>query len=422
MKLTPPANENYAATIVRIRTANQLANCDNVVGIPMFGFQAITSKDVKVGELYVLFTAGTQLSPDYATRNNLHRHSDLNDDPNAKGYLEDNRRVKALRFRGHNSSALLMPLASLAYTGFDVSKLQEGNTFDELDGEPICRKYEVRRRRSSMDGAQGRRRQEPRVDEAHFPKHFDTANFFKNSDLLDPEREVVVTQKLHGTSVRIANTVVKRKLTRLERVARWFGVKVRETEYAYVYGSRNVTKDPDNPFDDTGFYGVDIYTEVGSRLKGLLPKGFMVFGEIVGWTPGGTPIQQGYTYQIPVCEARLYIYRVAYVNPEGITVDLSWDGVKAFCAAIGVETVPELSRGPLPHPDLIDIFIDRRFADEKEVWGHALPTEGNYVDEGVCVRQERPLTPLVLKAKSPKFFEFESRVLDEGLVDMESMG
>jgi hypothetical protein len=32
------------------------------------------------------------------------------------------------------------------------------------------------------------------------------------------------------------------------------------------------------------------------------------------------------------------------------------------------------------------------------------------------------MTPLVLKAKSPKFFELESKQLDAGVADLESQG
>ena len=38
----------------------------------------------------------------------------------------------------------------------------------------------------------------------------------------------------------------------------------------------------------------------------------------------------------------------------------------------------------------------------------------NTVDEGVCVRAEGVI-PTILKAKSPQFFEFETKLLDEGV-------
>jgi hypothetical protein len=88
-----------------------LEDCDNVVGTPIFGFQAIVGKDSKPGDLGIVFPAESQLSEEYCRVNNLFRHGDLNDDESAKGYLEDNRRVKAMKFRGHRSDCLFMPLS-----------------------------------------------------------------------------------------------------------------------------------------------------------------------------------------------------------------------------------------------------------------------------------------------------------------------
>jgi hypothetical protein len=418
VKLAPPVNENYAATIVRVRSTVALPKCDNVVGVPIHGYQAIVSKDIEVDELRVLFTAETQLSLAYAFHNNLHRHEHLNADPSAKGYLEDNRRVKALRFRGNASNALLMPLSSLTYTGANLDELREGDTFDQLNGHDICQKYMVPTRGSAYTAPSGLPRS-PRVDDVHFPKHFDTANYFRNADQFDGGREVVVTQKLHGTSVRFGHTVVRRKLTWKDRIAQLFGVAVQMREYDYVYGSRNVLKDPDDPFADPGFYPLDIYSQVGKRFKGSIPQGYLVYGEIIGWV-GDTQIQPGFTYQLPRGESRLYVYRVVHVNPTGRAVDLTWDQVKAFCQEIGADHVPELSRGTWFTESMAKTYLDVRLADTHWPPGVALPTDGT-VDEGICIRQETGGTPLVLKAKSPKFLELESKQLDTGEADLESV-
>jgi hypothetical protein len=112
MKLTTN-NSNYCATVIKIEQTIPLVGCDNVVGVPIFGFQAITSKDIDLSQLYLVFTSETQLSDDYCKSNNLYRKSELNADTSKTGYIEENRRIKAMKFRGHTSSALIMPLASL---------------------------------------------------------------------------------------------------------------------------------------------------------------------------------------------------------------------------------------------------------------------------------------------------------------------
>ncbi|MFY1620078.1 RNA ligase family protein [Micromonospora sp. WMMD736] len=419
MKLQEPKNVNYAAVVVRVRHINTLANCDRVVGVPLLGYQAIVSKDTQVGDLGVLFTAETQLSVAYAAANNLHRHAYLNVDPALTGYLEDNRRVKALKFRGHRSDALFMPLDSLAPFMKDPHQLREGDTFDEINGQPICQKYLLRQPGQRSAKVVGPARRE-RVDEKLFPKHFDTGSFFRAPGAIGSDDHVVVTQKLHGTSVRAGHTLVERKLRWRDKVARFFGASVVEREWAYVYGSRNVTKDPDNPWG-TEFYGRDIYTEVGSRLKGLLPKGYVVYGEIVGWVPDSDrPIQRDYTYRIPEGVAKLYVYRVAVINEDGRSVDLSWPAVKEFCASIGVDTVPELATRRGINDFYVEGFLDRRFADRPILYNEdPLPTDNVMVDEGVCLRVEG-MTPLVLKGKSPEFLRHETKMLDKGELDMEA--
>ncbi len=413
MKLTPPANENYAATIIEVRNVLDLPNSDRIVGVPMFGFQAITGKDIKVGDLRVLFTAETQLSLQYTSVNNLHRHSDRNADPDVVGYLEDTRRVKALRLRGNVSNALLMPLSSLAFTGVDITQLKAGDTFDTLNGVEICRKYQIHRPGMRGQTAKQTPKSLQRVDELMFPKHFDTASYFRNADKIAMLDRVTVTQKLHGTSIRIGHVIVKRKLSWLDRVAKKLGVKVQETEYDYVYGSRNVVKDPENPFVKGDFYSTDIYSEVGKRLRGLIPKGYMIFGELVGWV-GDTPIQPGFTYGIPAGQAKLYVYRIAQINESGLSRDLPWDQVKSFCVEAGIEHVPQLWEG-LGFEDYVNMFLDCKLFQR---FPTALPVE--VVDEGVCVRRDGTI-PLVLKAKSPMFLELESGQLDKGVADMESV-
>lgn len=415
MKLSPPVNENYAATIIAVRSVVDLPKSDRIVGVPIFGFQAITGKGIEVGDLRVLFTAETQLSTEYAKVNNLHRHSDRNADPDVVGYLEDTRRVKALRLRGNVSNALLMPLSSLAFTGVDISQLKAGDVFDTLNGVEICRKYQIHRPGQRGLGA-GRQtpKSAQRVDELMLPQHFDTAQYMRNSDKIDVRDHVYVTQKLHGTSIRVGNVIVKRKLSWLERLAKKLGVKVAETEYDYIAGSRNVIKDPRNPFTKGDFYSTDIYSEFAERLRGLIPKGYVIYGELVGWA-GETPIQPGFTYGVPAGMAELYVYRVAMINESGLSRDLPWDQVKQFCVDAGISYVPELYSGTGFDEIYAQEFLDCKLAER---WPQALPVD--VVDEGICVRRDGTI-PLVLKAKSPEFLALETKQIDKGVADMESV-
>lgn len=419
MKLAPPENSNYAAVVVEIKSITEFDNCDNVVGTPLLGFQAVVGKDTRVGDVGIVFPAEVQLSEEYCRENNLFRHSEKNRDPEKRGYIEDNRRVRAQKFRGHRSDCLFMPLDSLAYTGAKIHELKPGNVFDVLGTYEICKKYVIRQPRGAARIDKNKKKVFKRVDAKFLPEHWDSDNYWRNVDALTDDTFVYVTQKVHGTSIRIGNTIVRRKLNWRERVAKRLGVKVQETEFDYVFGSRKVIKDPNNPNQDH-FYGSDIWTEYGKRLEGLLPENFLVYGELVGWTPDGAPIQKNYTYQVPQGCAELFVYRVAFVNGQGRVVDLSWNGVQEFCRDHGLQTVPELWRGY--HRDFnVNGWIDVRFREAG--CKNALPLESNpkLVDEGVCVRVDR-LAPYILKAKSPIFLQHETKLLDKGEVDMEALG
>ena len=104
-------NSNYCATIIQIKHFYDLPNLDNLVGVSVMGFQALSTKDIRKGQLYVLFTAETCLSEEFCRQNNLFRDSKLNLDQAKKGYLDENRRVRAIRLKKNVSNALILPIS-----------------------------------------------------------------------------------------------------------------------------------------------------------------------------------------------------------------------------------------------------------------------------------------------------------------------
>ena len=211
--------------------------------------------------------------------------------------------------------------------------------------------------------------------------------------------------------------MVRRHLTLRDRIAQRLRVRVSESEWDTVAGSRKVVKDPHDPTQHH-YYERDVWTEWLDKVEHLIPGGYVFYGEIVGWANESTPIQANYTYHLPPGRSQLYIYRVAVVNDQGLSVDLTWPQVREFCASIGLRTVPTLWSGP--HSAFKpEGWLDRRFWPEYQ---EALPLDGgpSIVDEGVCVRADG-LTPTILKAKSPIFLAHESKLLDKGVADMESV-
>lgn len=413
MKLETPENENYVATVVRIKNTYKLSGLDNLVGVKFFGFQALMSKDTEVGTLGVIFTAETQLSEEYTKENSLYRHQELNKDTEKSGYIEDNRRVKAIRLKSNASNALFMPIESLAFTGVNVDELNEGDAFDKLNGHDICKKYTRKQKVSRIE--KNKDKVFKRVDEKFLPEHYDSENYFKNSHVIKGNKQVIVTQKLHGTSIRIGNTIVKRKLTKRDKIAQLFGVEVSLIEFAHIYGSRKVIKDVNNP-NQNHFYGEDLWSEVGKMYDDSVPENFILYGELIGWAAEGSPIQEGYTYRVPNGTSNLYVYRVAMVTNQGMLVDLSWEQVKEFCRDRGLNHVPELWVGMHKYFHAEDWLDKNYFASG---YKNAVPLDDRSpCDEGVCVRVDG-LAPYILKAKSPMFFDHETKMIDKGAVDTE---
>ena len=413
-------NPNYCATIVRIYNLVELEGLDNLVGMPTMGYQALMSKDHNVGELGVLFTAETKLSDDFCYNNNLYRKEDLNKDKTAKGYLEYSGRVKALKLRGHVSSALFMPLSSLSYLGVKATDFKEGDSFTHIKGVEVCCKYVIKfPNEGKSNKVKGKTKRFSRIDALLFPEHQETDNYWRNIGNINDDDWVVVTDKLHGTSARFANTLVKRKLSWKDKIAKFFGIKIQETEYDTIAGSRRVIKDIKGSDNFNHFYDVDLWNHHLKLIQHLIPENWIIYGEIVGWSSHNKPIQKNYTYQIPTGKSVFYVYRISVINSKGLTVDLSWKQVKEFCKNNGLLCVPEIWQGY--HKDFDEsIYMNKKFVEDLGL-AQCLPLDKNApCDEGVVIRIDG-IKPYLLKAKSPEFLLHETKQLDSGEADIESL-
>lgn len=436
---------NYAATIVKIHSLVELEGADKLNGFPIFGMQALVSKDHQVGEFGILFPTECQLSGEYVKVNNLYRDQNLNADPTQKGYFEDKRRVKAVKFlKGtHISNAFFMPLSSLDYLGIDTNELKEGDTFTHIDGVEICRKYVVKqtKKNEARNKTRGRTKKFLRIDNKLFPEHWDTMQYFRNVHQYADNDYVVATQKLHGTSARFTHQKVK-KLSRIEKLVNkvdsyFYSRLAKNKRLANLYdkifswkipfpvryefdrlaGSRQVIKDRKSSQEFNHYYENDLWNEWLEKIQHLIPKNWVLYGEIVGWVNDNKEIQTNYSYGIEPGKSELYIYRMTVVNEDGFVLDLSWDQIKGFCVTHGLKHVPVIWEGY--HKDLkIDELMDTRYFP---VYPQALPLGNNMkiVDEGVCIRKEG-FVPYVTKAKSPIFIEHETKRLDKGEVDIET--
>ena len=241
---------NYSATVIRVPKARKAENSDRLYVLDTFGITAIVDESwvVREGELALLFPAEVRLEPGYMKANNLYRDSALNDDQTQTGYIDTNRRVRSVKLRGNISNGLVLPLDSIWFA--DTTQLTEGDVFDTIDGYALCRKYVVESSGNAQHDRANKKVKKAfkRVDNTFLPEHFDTGQWLREEHTVAPHEEVIITQKLHGTSVRLANTVVRREHTRREKLAaKFLGARIADHDYDLVAGSRRAIKDPNNP-------------------------------------------------------------------------------------------------------------------------------------------------------------------------------
>jgi len=208
-KFSVKGNANYCASIVKIENIIPLEKRDNIVGTMIYGNHVIVSKETKVGDIGIYFPVESALSDQFLKENNLYRESSLNADANAKGYFEKNRRIRCMKFGGHKSEGLFMPLSSIKCFTNDVPEI--GTDFDFIDDTMICEKYIIKTQNMQSSGNKESKQNKKlkrisKLIEKQFEFHKDTAMFGKNVHKFDLDDLISVTYKMHGCVS--ANTIV----------------------------------------------------------------------------------------------------------------------------------------------------------------------------------------------------------------------
>jgi len=423
-------SKNYTCQVIKLPPKRAVNGLDKLVEVNYLGNSVLISKDSPEDVLYLFFPAESQISHDFLSKNNLYRHSELNTDPNEKGYFEDNRRVKAVKFKGIISTGFIIPLSSLrgVVSEYDV---HIGDEFNEFNGYEVCRKYVRKRNPSGQTGFSNPRAKllDGIIDEKYAPEHPDTAHLLKNAHKLNLDDRITISYKLHGTSARTYNTLVKRKLNWKERLAKKFGVKVQEEEYNYVAASRRTLKSVDFeelPGKNHFFVEGDLWSEVAkNELKGKLFKGESIYYEIIGKTYGGEAIQGGYSYGLD--GPMIYVYRIAQINPQGIEVDLSHDQMEERASQLGLKICPVFFKGTLGEfiekYDSGQTYVDIAEPLTRIFYNKLLEQpsifDSSVVEEGFCLRLDKYPKAEIYKIRSKKFLEHETKAKDKELVDLE---
>lgn len=422
---SPSANTNYLAKLVCLKGLRKHDNADRLQVVTIDFQNVITGPDAKDGDLYVFFPLECQINSEFLAATNSFRDKTLNKDQEQAGFFEKNARVRAVKLRGEKSMGYLVPQSVVEDFFGDLGAII-GEEFDTVNGKEICRKYVVKTRNTGMGNRQGKKPRISRLVEGQVKLHVDTENLRKMAYKVKPEDIITISYKAHGTSFWVSNLLVKRKLNLIERGLKALGVKIKDTEYDFVYGSRKVVK---NEFETEGkshFYDTDIWGEIKEDLKEFLPKGYTVYGEAVGYTSNGSAIQGEYDYGCQPGERKLMIYRMTFTNEDGLSNDLTTPQIEEFCKHFNLgfihvfyhgragDMYPELDKGEHWNVE----FIKRLEKDYNDkdcfMCFSAVP------EEGIVLRKEKMFEFEAYKLKSWRFLEYETKLLDEGTVDMES--
>lgn len=427
-----PKNANYAGVVVEVKNLITIENADRLAHVNFFGNIVIVSKDTEIGSRGIFFPLETALSKEFLSNNNLYRKGDLNKDKEKKGFFEENGRIKAVKLRGAKSMGFFIPLESLSYTGFDVSSFELGDTFDELKGHEICKKYVNKVKRTEGSGNNKNQKKKEKVSmlvSGQFNFHYDTSQLGRNIHMINPDDTISITKKLHRTSLVSSKVLCKKKLSFWNAIGKALGFDVKDTEYKNVYSSRRVVKNDDMKPTKNHFYTQDIWGLANDQLKDLLSDGMSVYAEIVGYLPDGGYIQKGYDYGCAINTFDVYVYRITYTNSSNQVYEFTAKQVQSWCKANGVKAVPELFYGKASG---FDTPYDEEH-QELEEWRDCLLKDlsdfyleqdcsicdNNVPDEGIVLKVENKLDVPAYKLKSFKFYQHESKQLDSGEENIE---
>lgn len=447
---TKEAQENYLAKVVRLKEVTKLENSDFLQKVEIDFQTVITGLDAKDGAIYIYFPIESKISSKFLRETNSYSDYKLNKDylesdqerkdyldapenkkERVKGYFDESGRVRATKMRGTKSMGYIVPVQVVKEVYGEFSEDNYINVdFDTINGELLVEKYVPKVKNKSKGlGTYKKEIGEDRLVEGQTQLHKNTPKLEPNAWRISPHHIIGITDKTHGTSWWVSNVKVKRKLTWIERVLIKMGVAIQETEYDYVYGSRNKVRNKTflkrNSRNTSG--GYDLWKDIADQVKSHIPKGFTLYGEAIGYTKGGALIQKGYDYGCKEGEMKLEVYRITKTNDDGQTIELSHDQITQFCEEAGLVRSKSFYHGKaywiLPEVDVNDpnwtkLFIERLRTDYLE---KDCPRCVNKVpNEGIILRVDDLFEYAAFKLKSFKFLEWETKELDKGEVDIET--
>ena len=436
----------YKVYVTELKNVRPHPNADRLVLADCFGNTVCVNKESKEGDIGVYFPEGGQVSLEFAEANNLLRKKD-DAGNNIGGYMDERRKVTAIRLRGEKSDGLYLPLTCLESFG-DISTLSVGDSVELFNGHEIATKYVVKTAVNHSGGGNRTRKVKVEVSPL-FAEHADTEQLAYNLSAFKPGDQIEITLKMHGTSQRTGYLPVFKGYNdshackmgnALRRLAYRFMGKEDKFEYShdgepiydwgYVSGTRRTVLED----YEGGYYGSNVFREAHSKkFEGKLWKGETVYYEVVGFTDTGTPImgscgndklgkdfvkQYGketifsygcvpdgakfynkaaedlatklneHTEEKILPRSDMYVYRMTMTNEDGNVVEYTPEFMRYRCEQMGVKTVPMFERFTLYSGEDADVEACRdAVIRAAEAWFDGPdPVGKTHVREGVVVR------------------------------------
>lgn len=379
------------------------------------------------------------------------------------GFFNKYGRVKCIRLKGIPSYGFIFGKDEIVRAfpemkDFDM-KANLGVDFDTIGDELFIKAYIPRiksRPERKHKGEKASKKMEKKLDRmvpGEFIFHYDTNPLGKNMEKIDSRHNILISNKLHGTSFIFSRCKVKfpiklnifKKAVNL--IAKLFNKEVYPTyylDYDDVYSSRKVIKNKDlNTQQGTGYYTTDVWGYWANKLKGLIPDGMTIYAEIVGYEPGNEEkmIQKSYDYGCEPGKSKFMPYRISTINLEGIRSEWNVEDVYNWTVKL-MEEHPELSADIMPidilyHGQAKDLYplntsdlhdwrnkFYLELCNDTENFGMEMlePLCRNEVPrEGIVIRIDDDEFPEAFKVKTDLFRSWERNQVDNGEIDIEML-
>jgi len=460
MKLSISENcdPNYAAVVIKCPEIKNHPSADRLEIVEIFGNSIIVGKGVySQNDKLAYFPIESCLSAKFLSWANLFNDPVLNADGVTKSYFSSKgRRVKAINLRGVPSQGFLFKVSELIrYYDLKDDIFHVGENFDtvgddllvtkyirpdtKVQGDPNSKQPKIPKWVSKSIGSLPRPIRlaiypvvkwyyganksdgiKSQIVEGQWSFHGKTEQLGRNIFIVDPNDNITISNKIHGTSAIFANLLCKKSLSLFSMFKKVIGFDIPAIDYRFVYSSRSIIK---NKRDGT--YSEDVWGKHAKELDGNIPKGISVYGEILGWASPNRNIQKNYDYGITQGESEFWVYRVTHTNEEGKVTEFSWNEIEGFCEDHGLKHVPVYYKGKVT--DLFpEIPLDSSFGEnflrklhEKYLDKTCELCKTGVVNEGIVLKINSKETKPVLKFKSPKFNLAECKARDAGESDME---